>query len=196
MKTFIVLLAGLMVSATTANADTIGDIAKAKCVKCHQEGTEHPTLGAQTKEFLYRSMIDYKTGARHSDGAVGMMAKRVKYLDDATIMGLAEWYSLTPAPIPVAGNPALIAAGKEIYEKGIAAKHVRSCAECHGANGEGRGNNDGLNPRLAGQLWDYLVVQMQNYKAGLIDNQKEMTEIAGAMTDKEVEAVAIYLQSK
>jgi cytochrome c553 len=195
VKSLTLILCATLLNFSAAYADGIGDVANSKCVKCHSPGANFPSLGAQTSEYLFQTMKDYQTGARHSDGS-GLMAKRVKSLDEDTLRGLAEYFSKTDAPTPVSGDAALVAKGKDIYENGIQAKSVRSCSDCHGRNGEGRGGGNGLNPRLAGQQQDFLVSQMVAYKAGAIDNQKDMSAIAAQLSDSEMKAVAAYLQSK
>lgn len=197
MKFTVGLVLGFVIAGSGAFADEIADLIQAKCLKCHNDtpdefdSTHFPTLGAQTSEYLFQSMKAYVTKDRSSDWAVAMMTKRVNKYDDTTLRAIADYYSKTPAPKPAAGDPALIAAGKEIYEKGIKAKKVTACSACHGDAAEG----DEENARLAGQFSWFLIDQMVGYKSGAIKNQTAMTKIANAMTDEEVAAVSVYLQS-
>jgi cytochrome c553 len=63
-------------------------------------------------------------------------------------------------PKPLGGAPRdLVAAGKEIYEKGVPAADVPPCASCHGPEAKG----DAANPRLAGQLHDYTLRKLVNW---------------------------------
>lgn len=189
-----VILALLAFSSLSVFADDGEAIAQAKCLKCHSSDSQDIALGAQTPEYLFQTMKDYQSGVRHSDGAA-MMVKRVRF-DDETLRNVSLYYSKLPAPTPVAGDAKLIAMGKSIYESGIPSKNVKSCSECHGRDGEGRGFGDGLNPRLAGQNKDFQIMQLQNYKDGNINNQKEMTEIASKLSTEEMNAVSTYMLSK
>ena len=58
--------------------------------------------------------------------------------------------------LPIVGLGADVTSGKTLYTP---------CTACHGANGEG--NAELAAPAIAGQSWDYLVRQLQNYKRGI-----------------------------
>jgi cytochrome c553 len=76
-----------------------------------------------------------------------------------------------------AGN---VAAGKAKAE---------SCAECHGANGEGDEA-----PKLAGQAQSELARAMEDYKSGKRANSA-MKEAMGKLSDSDVENLAAYYAS-
>lgn len=191
MKFLILVIVG-MLSVSNSYADRITDLIEAKCLKCHdsnQPDDRFPSLGAQTPEFLFVSMKAYKTGDRNNRIGVRMMKNRVKF-DDATLMAIAEYYSQTPAPAAVAGDPVLMAEGKELYNRGVKARGIPACFSCHGKKGEG----DAENSRVAGQYDWYLSNQMYWYKTGEIKNA-DMIDIARKLTNKEVEALSVYMQS-
>jgi cytochrome c553 len=189
MKTLIVLLSlTLTIAGFTVRADDKFEAVKASCAKCHTATTtSFPRIDGQTKEYNFQSMKDYISKARHSP-ASGLMAMKVKNLNDETLTNLASYFASLPPPPPIPGDAALITDGQNIYNI--------SCASCHGVNAEGRGNKDPLNPRLAGQTKSFLKAQMINYKSGAIDNQTAMRDIAAALTDAQLAALIEFLASK
>jgi cytochrome c553 len=71
---------------------------------------------------------------------------------------------------------------------------VAACIGCHGPTGAG--NPAAKFPRLAGQHAKYVENQLRAFKSGERDNDagKMMRNIAGRMTEKEIRAVASYVQ--
>ncbi len=191
MKKIIFATAILLTAGLTVLADPIADIANAKCVKCHSPSARFARIDGQSAEYNYKTMIDYKNKVRSFD----MMYKKMVLFDEATLRGLAEYFSkLAPAP-GIKGDAALMAKGKELYERIIPGTGLRTCAECHGKNAEGGGFGSGLNPRLAGQYSDFTISQMAFYKAGSVPQEAEMTLAAKKLTDDQVKAIAEYVQS-
>lgn len=170
---------------------------RASCVKCHTATTtSFPRIDGQTPEYLLQTLKDYSTKVRHSPMAASLMNPRVKNLDEDTLKALATYFASLPASEAIAGDATLIAKGEELYKNVIPGTNLKSCFECHGALAEGKGNNDPLNPRLAGQTKNFLKTQLLNYKSGAIDNQKDMQSIASALTDEQIAALVEFLASK
>ena len=101
-------------------------------------------------------------------------------------------------PKPLGGAPKdLTAAGKKIYEEGIAAADVPACASCHGPQAKG----DGQFPRLAGQLNDYIFNKLTNWTKERGQNPSNpdassiMEPIAHNLTKSQIEAVAAYVSN-
>ena len=99
-------------------------------------------------------------------------------------------------PPPLGGAPKELAArGKKIYEDGIPDSKVPPCATCHGPQAKGNGEF----PRLAGQLYDYLVKKLTNWtkergqSPEKPDTSAIMQPIAHALTEPEIKAVAAYV---
>ncbi len=191
MKIMKILLIALFLAPTLVNADAISDIAVAKCVKCHSPTAQFPRIDGQHPEYAYKTLIEYKNKVRKSD----MMVNRVTPYDPATLQGLAEYFSRQTPATGKKGDATLIAAGKALYENQIPGSGLRTCSECHGNNGEGRGFGSGLNPRLAGQISSFTKSQFALYKAGTIPNQPDMTQVAQKLTADQVKALAEYIQS-
>lgn len=99
-------------------------------------------------------------------------------------------------PPPLGGAPRDLAGrGRAIYEEGIPASNVPPCATCHGPEAKG---NDQF-PRLAGQLYDYVVNKLTNFTKERGQNPEKpdtsaiMQPIAHALTEPEIKAVAAYV---
>jgi cytochrome c553 len=113
-------------------------------------------------------------------------------LTDEQIEGFADYYAAqSPAP-GKSTQPKLEAAGKLIYEKGLPAKGVLPCKQCHGDNAEGAAGF----PRLAGQRADYVLKQLQAFRTPLRPHGVVMKNEIAAMTPQQLKAVAAYVQSR
>jgi cytochrome c553 len=116
----------------------------------------------------------------------GDLSTSAGLLSDEIIAELASYFSSrTPAP-GKPGDPAMVATGKRLYEKGSPERGIPACAGCHGVNAEGFS----AVPRLAGQHPQYLVSQMQMLRVPV------MHGVIRDLSGSEKVAVATYLQSK
>jgi cytochrome c553 len=111
-------------------------------------------------------------------------------LSPAMIKALATgFHDLNPKPLGNAPRE-LVAAGKQIYEEGAPGANVPACASCHGKEAKG----DGQFPRLAGQLYAYVSLQLTNWSKERAENTSDiMTPIARGLTDAQIKAVAAYV---
>ena len=119
------------------------------------------------------------------------MWSSVAGIDDPLIDALAEYYASQPRAPGTPGEPALIARGKELYERGIRSQDITGCTYCHGENGEG----NGIFPALAGQRADYLFREISLIQAHL-RNVGIMHSTVEELSDDEIMALAMFLQSK
>jgi cytochrome c553 len=101
-------------------------------------------------------------------------------------------------PEPLGGAPKeLMAAGKKLFEEGVAKANVPPCTTCHGEEAKG----DGDFPRLAGQLNDYVFAKLKNWSTERGQNPKQpdtsaiMEPIAHGLDDAQIKAVAAYVSS-
>ena len=113
------------------------------------------------------------------------------------VKGLAAYFgSLNPKPLGGAPKE-LVAAGKKIYEEGVPTSDVPPCASCHGPEAKG----EGVFPRLAGQLPDYIMRKLVNWDKERGRDPKNpdtsaiMEPIAHSLTEQQVAAVAAYLSN-
>ncbi|MFP3891169.1 c-type cytochrome [uncultured Ralstonia sp.] len=184
-------------STTTAGAQDGEKLAAQLCSSCHgvhgkSESPMFPRLDAQVPHYLEAQLKGFRNRGRGETDAQAFMWGIASQLDDATIGSLAEYYARQSAPAGPAGDPALMARGKEIFEHGLAAEGVPACASCHGAHAEG---NDTF-PRLAGQHAAYLLRQIGVFKNGTRANAPVMSAVAHTLTDEQAKAVAAFLQAQ
>jgi len=108
----------------------------------------------------------------------------------------ADFGALNPAPLEGASRRQ-VAAGKEIFQNGDPAANVAACAACHGPDAKGTAEF----PRLAGQLYPYIVKVLTNFSRERGQNPANpdtsaiMKPVAHSLTKPQIEAVAAYLSS-
>ncbi len=111
-------------------------------------------------------------------------------LSPAMINALAtNFHDLNPKPLGGAPKE-LVATGKKIFDEGIPGTNVPACGSCHGADAKGNGQI----PRIAGQLYPYVVSQLTNWsKERTEENSNIMAPIAHGLTEPQIKAVAAYI---
>jgi cytochrome c553 len=195
------LLAG---AATLLSAQTIPpDIQKAAeekavnlCSTCHgprgiSSSPEFPILAAQHTGYLAAQIDAFRKQARAEKDAHDFMWGIAGRLDEKIINGIAAYYAAQPRAPARTDDPALVAKGKELFDKGLLDRGIPACATCHGANGEGIADF----PRLAGQHAKYVAKQL-TYIQTLTRAAPVMHGIVKDLTPDEMQAVAAYVQSK
>jgi cytochrome c553 len=100
------------------------------------------------------------------------------------------------SPSPIGGAPKrLVAAGRNIFENGVPADNIAACAACHGPEATGNGEI----PRLAGQLYPYIVKTLVNWSKERGQNPANpdtsfiMKPVAHSLNKNQIEAVAAYV---
>lgn len=172
-------------------------LASQLCVACHgvhgdSKSPMFPKLNAQTPDYLVAQLKGFRQHVRGESDARSYMWAIASQLDDATVASLADYYS-QQAPTPgAAGDAALVAQGRKIFEQGLPDKGVPACASCHGAEGHGNGQF----PRLAGQHADYILRQIQVFQNGTRANAPVMTAVSHTLGVDDAKAVAAFLQSQ
>jgi cytochrome c553 len=195
------LLAG---AATLLSAQTIPpDIQKAAeekavnlCSTCHgphgiSTSPEFPILAAQHTGYLAAQIDAFRKQARAEKDAHDFMWGIAGRLDEKIINGIAAYYAAQPRAPGRTDDPALVAKGKELFDKGLPDRGIPACASCHGANGEGIADF----PRLAGQHAKYVAKQL-TYIQTLTRAAPVMHGIVKDLTPDEIQAVALFTQSK
>jgi cytochrome c553 len=150
-----------------------------------------PRLAGQQPEYLKNQLSAFIERRRTNP----VMFNVAHVLSPPMLTALSTYFrDLNPKPLGGAPKePA--AAGKKIYEEGIASAEVPPCASCHGPDAKGA---DAF-PRLAGQLHDYIFRKLTNWdkergqdKANP-DTSAIMQPIAHNLTEAQIKAVASYL---
>lgn len=197
--TFLVLVlvgSGRAEDATTAAVTPQQVDAKIKyCEVCHGPSARGfvgfypiPRLAGQQVAYIENQLRGFIERKRTNP----IMANVAHTLSPAMLTALAEkFHDLNPKP--VGGAPAdLAAAGEKIFKQGIPGANVPACASCHGPDAKG---NDQF-PRLAGQLYPYVVRQLSNWSTERAEDLSGiMAPIAHNLNKSQVEAVAAYVSS-
>jgi len=150
-----------------------------------------PRLAGQQTEYIENQLRAFIERRRTNP----IMFNVAHVLDPSMVTALAAHFrDLNPKPLGGAPKE-LVAAGKKIYEEGVAGTDVPPCASCHGPVARG----DGAFPRLAGQLNDYIARKLTNWAKergqdrARPDTSAIMEPIAHALTEPQIAAVAAYL---
>jgi len=165
----------------------------AYCEVCHGSSAQGfvgyypiPRLAGQQIAYIENQLRGFIERKR----ANPIMINVAHVLSPAMLTALAtNFHNLNPKP--VGGAPReLVAAGKQIYEQGIPNANVPACATCHGPQAKG---NEQF-PRLAGQLYPYVVNQLTNWSKERGEELSTiMAPIAHSLTEPQIEAVAAYV---
>ncbi len=99
-------------------------------------------------------------------------------------------------PKPTGGAPRqLVAMGKKIFEDGLPDANIAACAACHGPDATGSGEI----PRLAGQLYPYVIKELTNWgkergqNSAKPDTSAIMSPVAHSLSRSQIEAVAAFV---
>ena len=98
----------------------------------------------------------------------------------------APAHGAAPATAPAKADAAK---GGALFDNGDAARSLPACVSCHGAAGN---STIAANPKLAGQIENYVYKQLVDF-TGPDRNQPVMTTYAKMLTDGEKRDVAAYL---
>lgn len=200
MKNWVVLTIGLvstfLYNACYAAGDAEAGKAKsASCAACHgadgnSVNPEWPKLAGQHESYLVKQLAYFKDGERVNETMKGMASN----LSEQDREDLAAYFSSQKATIGAA-DPTLVEFGQKIYRSGNSSSGVAPCMGCHGPNGAG---NPAANyPALRGQNAQYIENQLRGFASGQRHNEnakKMMQILASRMTEREIRAVASYIQ--
>jgi len=205
MKRIIVLAAVFAAcAAVAAETPSNGDATKAQpivnqvCAACHgvdgnSQIAANPKLAGQFPEYLYKQLTNFKpAGGKKAERESAVMAGMVANLSPDDLRNLAAYFAGQPAKPGAAKSKDLVALGQKLYRGGIATKSLPACASCHGPNGAGI---PAQYPRVSGQHAEYVEAQLKAFRAGARANDPNsvMRTIAGKMSDREIQAVADYV---
>jgi len=174
----------LVSGAAAARAESIEDKAMV-CSSCHgeagipQEKTT-PVIWGQYQGYLYLQMRDYKRGDRKND----IMQSVVDGLERDDMLALADYFSKKPWPF--LNQPA---APADVVAKAQSANGSVGCTGCHQASYLG----EGTQPRLAGQLKEYMLQTMLDFRTGARGNNPGMSDLMKATSEDDIHAMADYL---
>jgi cytochrome c553 len=180
----VALAVAALACAETPRADTVSDQVQL-CAACHgQNGMPRdkttPVISGQQEGYLYLQLRDYKSGDRTND----VMSPIAEALERADMLALAEHFSRLPWPDlrqPRASDTATTQA--------LRANGSVGCTGCHLGEYQGAGTQ----PRLAGQVRDYLLQTMMDFRSRKRGNNPGMTDLMIATPEGDLVALADYL---
>lgn len=204
--TTVLAVAFLIVSTVAGRSDREGTIhsrqglqAKLEyCETCHGLSGEGyhgyftmPRLAGQQPRYIENQLRAFIERRRTNQ----VMFNVAHSLSPSILTALANYFhSLRPSPVGD-GPQQLVASGKTIFEEGIPESNVAACFACHGLGAKGQNEI----PRLAGQLFPYVVKELTNWSkergqgAGRADTSAIMVPTAHNLTPSQIAAVAAYV---
>jgi cytochrome c553 len=169
------------------------------CNKCHGEGgvstdPNVPSLAGQQTVYLVEQQKLFREQRRNEISSEAYMWGISALLDNATIQALSDYYAAQKAPSGKPASPQLMEKGKAVYERRIevAKGKYKSCADCHGEQGEGAT----AIPRVAGQNAPYLLNQLQrSFQTPTRPSAKVMTAVSHSLSKEDLVAVTAFMQA-
>lgn len=166
------------------------------CSSCHGPGgrsvsSTFPRLAGQQKDYLVAQLRAFRDHTRADPHAKTYMWGMAARLSDAVIDGIADYYSRQPAVPGAPDASADAAAGRKIFDEGIAAQGVPACKSCHGDHAEG----NAVIPRLAGQHRAYIEAQLAAFASKARANEI-MHETSKSLTEAQIRDVAAFVRTQ
>ncbi len=169
------------------------------CAACHgQDGAtgldpSYPNLAGQNEKYLLMQLQAIRDGERN----IALMAGQLNGKSDEDLADLAAYYASLPGKVGQAqGDEETLKVGEQIYRGGIMKKGVAACASCHAPTG--RGNSAAGYPHIGGQPTGYTIAQLTAYREAERTTDEAyggmMRGVAQGLTDKEIAALADYIQ--
>ena len=157
------------------------------CTACHgPDGNavipQNPSLAGQTWRYTYLQLKDFKEG-RRTDPQMSPIAATLERDD---MIALGNWFAAQKLkPNAFKADAAKTEAGKKTSDAVL-------CPMCH--LGGFAGQNE--IPRVAGQNYEYIVKQLQDFKHRRRTNDAgNMTAVARTLSDQDIENLAQYAAS-
>ena len=155
------------------------------CIPCHgpdgnSQAPLFPILAGQTARYIFLQLRDFKEGRRVEP----QMEPSVKDLTREDMIDLGAFFAAQKAP-PRAFTP-----DEATTERGKTKAAAALCTMCH--LGGFMGQNE--IPRVAGQHYEYLVKQMQDFKSGRRSNDAgTMAGVSKTLSNEDIDDLAHYL---
>jgi len=170
------------------------------CKDCHGVSAQGfngyypiPRLAGQQPEYIQNQLRAFIEHRRTNN----IMFNVAHSLSPVMINALTAYFgSLNPPPIGGAPRQ-LVATGRKIFEDGMPEVNIAACAACHGPDATGSGQI----PRLAGQLYPYMIKTLTNWdkergrNPTMPDTSAIMSPVAHSLNKSQIEAVAAFVST-
>lgn len=191
----LLLTLGISGLAHAAGDAAAGQGKIAMCSACHNaDGNStlpnFPKLAGQGQRYLYKQMLDIKSGERPIVEMTGMLDA----MTDQDLQDIAAWYNSQKGTIGAAA-PDLVKRGGELFQGGKLEDGMPACIGCHTPTGEGI--DSAIYPKLNGQHAAYTAKQLTDFREGDRANDGEamiMRTIAAKLSNKDIKAISSYIQ--
>lgn len=191
----LLLTLGITGLAQAAGDAKAGQAKAAVCGACHgpdgnSMAPNFPKLAGQGERYLTKQMQDIKSGKRTVLEMTGLLTN----LSDQDLSDIAAYFSSQQGSVGAA-DPKVVAHGEELFRGGKLDQGMPSCIGCHSPNGAG--NAAAGFPHLGGQHAQYVAKQLTDFREGNRTNDGDtmiMRTIASKMSNKDMEAIASYVQ--
>ncbi len=173
------------------------------CRTCHGDRLQGFTayftaarLAGQQEEYVLNQLNSLRKHVRDDPVAKRFMWPVLSHGSPDLWPAIAKYLSGLNAPPAADGPRHLVEAGRKIFEEGVPDSNIPACAACHGPDAHGQDQV----PRLAGQLYLYLIDELTDWQTGYrskdpvdTSNENIMVPIAKSLTKNQSEEVAAYL---
>jgi cytochrome c553 len=170
------------------------------CKDCHGVAAQGyngyfpiPRLAGQQPVYLENQLRAFIEHRRTNN----IMFNVAHSLSPAMVDALAAHFASLHPP-PIGGAPRqLVATGRKIFEDGMPEVNIAACAACHGPDATGSGQI----PRLAGQLYPYMIKTLNNWdkergrNPTVPDASAIMSPVAHSLNRSQIEAVAAFVST-
>jgi len=161
-----------------------------RCSRCHGaqgwgDGLEDiPSLAGQRELYLVTQLARWAAHERNGSTMLEAMGT-ADVNNPQAIRNLSAYLSRAPAnPQPEHAEDEVPASGEQLFK--------RNCANCHGRAAQGSGQRP--IPALAGQHYDYTLIQMKSFAMGHRGAVKApVINFAAGLSDEDQKGIADYL---
>jgi cytochrome c553 len=162
------------------------------CTSCHgfagrSVAPNFPVLAGLQAGYIEAQLKSFRDHQRADRNARTYMWGMAAHSSNALIHEIAIYFSSQKPEVSAPATQAVMAAGEEIFRKGLPAKRILPCQFCHGVRGQGMG----AIPRLAGQHPEYIAKQLEYFASNERQNAV-MRSDAKDLTEAQIEAVSVY----
>jgi cytochrome c553 len=160
------------------------------CLYCHDGPQRHARtqlyarLAGQQEAYLRKQLKAFASGERNDPTMTPFALSLTEREFESMVTNFSR---MRPQPNDTFhGEPARVARGEALAK-------ANQCASCHGQQLEGK---DAF-PRLAGQSYDYLIDQLNNFKSGKRhDATGMMPAVVNGLSARDFEDLAQFLASR
>ena len=206
-QTLILLIAAIALSAPgmarNAPINTLRSDIQAKiryCEDCHGISAQGyrgyypiPRLAGQQPQYFKNQIKAFIDRSRPNP----IMSNVAHVLPPSMIDAIADYFHSLNPPLIGREPKRMAMEGKSIFDDGVPQDNVAACSACHGPHATGQGEI----PRLAGQLYPYVLKALTNWpkergqNPAIHGSSFIMSPVAHSLTSSQIKAVAAYVSS-